>query len=115
VSADHGLFIHFAESPFGPWTPHPWNPVTQDVDTTRPAGRIFHSNGRLIRPAQIATEYGWGVSLLEITKLNKQEFEEKRIDRIEPGWKPGIHGVHTFNIDNGIIVTDCKLIPEWRK
>jgi len=115
ATADHGLFIYFSASLFGPWTPHPCNPVTQDVDTTRPAGRVFHSNGRLIRPAQISTEYGWGVSLLEITKLNERAFEERRIDRIEPGWKPGIHGVHSFNISQGIIATDCKLIPDWRR
>jgi hypothetical protein len=46
------LSLFWAESPLGPWTPHPRNPVKSDVRGSRPAGGLFEWNGDLYRPAQ---------------------------------------------------------------
>jgi transcriptional regulator GlxA family with amidase domain len=38
------LSLFYAESPLGPWTPHPRNPVKSDVRGSRPAGGLFEWN-----------------------------------------------------------------------
>jgi hypothetical protein len=57
------LFLYSAETPLGPWVPHPRNPVKSDVRGSRPAGKLFRANGGLYRPAQNSSgRYGYGMS-----------------------------------------------------
>lgn len=46
------LSLFFSDSLFGPWMPHPKNPIVCDVSGARPAGALFYEQGELIRPAQ---------------------------------------------------------------
>ena len=46
------LFLFMANSPLGPWRPHPLNPIQSDIRHARPGGRLFHHEGKLLRPAQ---------------------------------------------------------------
>jgi hypothetical protein len=46
------LFLFMADSPLGPWRPHPLNPIQSDIRHTRPGGRLFHHEGKLLRPAK---------------------------------------------------------------
>ena len=45
-SSHDELYLFSGPSPFGPFTPHPKNPVVSDVRRARPAGRIFFDGGR---------------------------------------------------------------------
>ncbi len=70
------LTIHSAPSLFGPWSPHPGNPVMVDRTATRPAGAVWRRDGRLFRPVQDCTDgYGGALALVEITRLDEEGYE----------------------------------------
>lgn len=106
---DDELHLASSSSLRGPYVPHPANPVKTDVIGSRPAGRLFHWNGRLIRPAQdSAREYGYAVVFNEVTALTTTTFAEEPIGRLEPGWVPGNRGSHTWDFLDDIVVVDAK-------
>ena len=86
------LFLFHAPDPFsGQWTPHPQNPIVSDVRRSRPAGRMFWQDGKLIRPAQnCAGGYGKGIVFRHVLKLSETEYEETTIGQIVPEWQPNI-------------------------
>nr|WP_314629879.1 hypothetical protein [uncultured Noviherbaspirillum sp.] len=108
-SANDELFLFIAQSPLGPWQPHPMNPVKSDVRSARQAGRIFRKNGKLIRPAQdCSVRYGYAIQFCEITRLSETEYEEQVIGKIDASWMPGLTGTHTYNRTETLEVIDGK-------
>lgn len=100
-----GLFM--ADTLFGPWVPHPLNPIVIDAGCARPAGNLVVRNGRLWRPAQDCTQlYGGGLALAEITVLTDTDYRQVVRARLKPGpsW-PG-RRLHTLNCAGGIEVVD---------
>jgi hypothetical protein len=65
----------------GPWMAHRNNPlVTGDPRRARPAGRVTHSNGGLIRFAQdCVPHYGTQVRAFEISELTPKRYQEKEV------------------------------------
>jgi hypothetical protein len=103
------LHLFSAESPFGPWTPHPRNPVVADVRHARPAGRLFLRGGAWYRPAQdCSIAYGHALSLRRIDVLNEAEFHETEVARLDPTWEPGLCGVHTLNASENLTLIDVR-------
>jgi hypothetical protein len=102
------LFIYHTDNLLtGEWTAHPMNPLTRDVRGARPAGRIFESNGRLIRPSQIgAPRYGYGIRFQEIIVLSPERYEEQPLTDVLPKWRNDILATHTFNDEGGFTVLD---------
>ena len=101
------LSLFYADSPFGPWKPHPKNPIKLDITNARGAGYLFERNGKLYRPAQDCSGiYGRAVNFNEVTKLTKADFEEKRVSRLEPTWDPSAKGLHTYNKHGRLTVMD---------
>lgn len=108
-SANDELFLFTAQSPLGPWKPHPMNPVKSDVRSARQAGRIFRRNGKLLRPAQdCSVRYGYAIQFCEITLLSETEYEERIIGKIEASWMTGLTGTHTYNKTETLEVIDGK-------
>jgi hypothetical protein len=104
------LYVWAADSPRGPWRPHPGNPVKTDVRSSRPAGRPFWHEGRLYRPAQDGTaSYGGALAINWITRLSLDGFDEVTVQRIRPraGW-PYPDGIHTLDSCGGLSVIDAK-------
>jgi hypothetical protein len=104
-----GLFM--ADDLFGPWVPHPANPVLIDASMARPAGAMRVRDGRLWRPVQDCTRvYGGALALCEITTLTETRFEQSVRRRIGPGagW-PG-HRLHTLNCAGGLEVIDGSAV-----
>ncbi len=92
------LFLFWAPSPLGPWTPHPSNPVVSDARSSRPAGRLFRWDGALYRPAQDCSgHYGSGVKVQRVLRLDEEAYEERTEARMLPDWRPGLLGTHTLN------------------
>lgn len=92
------LSIYMADSLFGPWRPHPANPVLVDSSCARPAGNVVARNGRLWRPAQDCRGgYGRGLALAEITRLDREGFAQVVRKTLHPdlNW-PG-RRLHTLN------------------
>ncbi len=84
------LFLFMADSPLGPWRPHPANPVQSDVRHARPGGRLFYSEGRLLRPAQDCSQrYGGALWLMEVTALTAASYGERPLRRLDPLPLPG--------------------------
>jgi hypothetical protein len=113
VDVKDELFLFFADSPRGPWRPHPGNPVKSDSRNSRPAGRIFRQNEDVIRPAQdCSLQYGRAVVFNKITRLTVDEFEEVEICRLRTPWD-GKVCCHTFNQLEGTTVVD-RLVQRRR-
>lgn len=107
-NANDELHLFHAPSPLGPWEPHPQNPVRSDVRAARPAGRLFRHDGRLYRPAQDASRrYGWAIVIHEVERIDRHEYREREVARIEPSWAPGLLGNHTLNSCPGLTVIDA--------
>lgn len=93
---DRNLHLFYADSLDGPWQSHPSNPVKIDLGSARPAGPLFRSAGRLIRPSQDSTKtYGGGVVLNEIIQLDRWGFREQSIRHLAP-IGAYMHGLHTL-------------------
>lgn len=92
-------------------TPHPRNPVVIGADTARNAGRIVRRDGKLVRMSQNNSHgvYGYGLNVMEITRLDALHYEETCILSIEPGFKPQLIGCHHFDRCGEIFVVDgCR-------
>ena len=105
------LSIFWADTPLtDEWTPHPLNPVVNDVRTARPAGHIFSQNGNLIRPSQdCSVRYGYALNFNRITKLSETEYEEVRETRLEPLPDTNILATHTFNKVGKMTIIDAVI------
>ena len=91
----------------GPWLPHPRNPVVSDVRCARPAGAVFSHLDELIRPAQDCAErYGGATVFRAIDRLDRLEYREHTVGRLDPTWAAGLHGTHTYNRAAGLEVVD---------
>ncbi len=103
------LFLFYADDfRTSNWTPHPLNPIVSDVKSSRPAGKIFVKDGKIIRPAQNSSHrYGYGLSFNEITTLTTEDYQEQEISSILPFWDKKIGGTHTFNQSGDLTVIDA--------
>jgi hypothetical protein len=108
------LFLFVADTPMGPWAPHPMNPIVSDVRGARPGGALFRRGGVLYRPGQNSDKtYGHSLSIFEVTELTPDRFAERLAYRIEPDWLPHIYGCHTIAATNEWMALDCKAL-KWR-
>jgi hypothetical protein len=109
-SADQYLHIYFTSDLMGGWKPHAKNPVKRDVRGSRPAGKIFMQEGKLIRPSQLgAPHYGYGIRLHEIITLSPREFIEHPVKDILPDGLPEGRAVHTINFVKEFTVVDGQV------
>ncbi len=101
------LVVYFSDDLLSPWTAHPQNPLTVDISNSRPAGKIFNIGSKLILPTQnCAIRYGYGINFNE-TEISKTHFSMKKVDSLSPTWLKGNLGSHTWNEDNGVVITDA--------
>jgi hypothetical protein len=104
------LSVFWADSPVGPWRPHPRNPVVSDARCARPAGKLFFREGKWFRPAQDCTgHYGRRIEIREIVRLTADDYCERPAWTIEPDWSPGLVATHTLNTADDLTVIDgCR-------
>jgi hypothetical protein len=107
-SCTEDLHLFYADSPISDnWQAHPMNPIVSDAATARPAGKLFIHNDKIYRPSQnCARSYGAGLNLCEITQLTKTNYSEKVVSQIFPDWDKRLKGLHTFNSNENITVSD---------
>jgi hypothetical protein len=111
ASPNETLWLFFAESPMGPWTAHPKNPIVSDPCRARPAGCLFLDNGELIRPGQDCSRgYGYATNLYRVSVLSETDYQESEVASIVPDQIPGGSGIHTFNQNAEFRVIDCKFL-----
>ena len=103
------LFLFHADDPFGPWLPHPKNPIKSDVRCARPAGRVFDDRAGMYRPAQDCSRtYGYAVRLQEIKVLSETDYVEDEVTAIFPDWSSEIVATHTINFAGALSVIDVQ-------
>jgi len=79
------LKIFYASDLFGPWKPHPQNPVKDDITSARPAGTPFIYQGELYRPAQDSSRvYGGRAVFNRVTELSRSAFQEESVKVFDP-------------------------------
>ncbi len=112
------LFTSLPDNPFGyerlfykengHWIEHPKSPIESNKKYSRMAGNIFMNEERLIRPVQdCKNSYGNQLHFMQITKLTKDEFEEKKILSLSTQNESKYNmGIHTFNMYDNFILVD---------
>ena len=101
------LSLYYADSPLGPWQPHPLNPLQTNVAGGRCGGSPFVYRGQVYRAAQNgAQRYGHSLQIRQIVSLTPEHWEEREIAAILPDWRAGLIGTHTFNHADGVTVVD---------
>lgn len=102
------LYVYSADTPLGPYTPHPGNPVRSGLRGSRPAGALFTHDGALYRPAQDCSRvYGEAVVLQRIDELTQTAYRETEVARIAPRGDTEVRRLHTLNAGEGIRVMDA--------
>jgi hypothetical protein len=98
------------------WESHPCNPIISDVKSSRPAGRIFYSNGKLFRPSQdCSVRYGYATIINEIIELSETKYKEIKVSGITPDWDDDVVATHTLSYDQGLTLIDAtiKMKKRW--
>ncbi len=91
----------------GPWVPLGANPVLIDSAHARPAGAVFRHKGKLLRPVQDCKRYyGKSVNMMEITRLDNEGFDQRKIATLaaDPLWSG--RKLHIFNRAGDLEVID---------
>jgi hypothetical protein len=106
----HNLFAWHAEHLFGPWVPHPLNPVKTDIRSSRPAGTPFYYDGNLYRPSQDCSEsYGKRIVFNRVLILTRDQFAEEPVTVLNPfGESPFPDGIHTIAAAGPVTFVDGK-------
>jgi hypothetical protein len=103
--------LFYADTPFGPWQPHPMNPVVSNAAHARSAGALIHEGTALIRPAQDARGgYGAGITLSRIDRLTARDYRETPVGSVSPSWHPLVRGTHTIARSTTLEVLDGRLL-----
>ncbi|GAB3384677.1 glucosamine inositolphosphorylceramide transferase family protein [Lysobacter fragariae] len=109
------LFLFVADNLEGPFVPHPASPIACDVRRARMAGRLFHHQGRLIRPAQdCGPGYGNALVFNEVLELGPKVYRERQLSRLAPYLTRSVDGCHTYNVDGGVEILDVLGRPPNR-
>lgn len=114
--SDH-LHLWTAPDLLGPWAPHPANPVLIDIASARPAGRVAVHDGRLLRPTQDGRGgYGAALTVMEVTRLDDRQFEQRQVAQLVPGSHWSGRRIHTFNSSARFDVVDgSRVAPRIAK
>lgn len=84
----------------------------------RPAGYLFHHDGKLIRPAQDCTEsYGCALNFYEVTAVAEDGYAETLLCKLRPedvvsNMSKTPQGLHTYNMTDEYEVIDFKTYEE---
>jgi len=109
-TGDHCSELHLfsSDSPLAShWRPHPRNPVRFDSVGGRNAGLILEG-GRIYRVAQCQgfDRYGESLEVREIIEISESRYEERRVTRVRPRFRPGLLGTHHLSSDGKTTVID---------
>lgn len=108
---DHNSELHVfaADSPMlHQLTPHRANPVVINAKTARNGGRPFVRDDTVFRFAQnnAHRHYGHGLSLMRVTKLSLEDYEEHVECTYPPNFKSGVSRIHHADIAGDTFVCD---------
>ncbi|MFC1744873.1 hypothetical protein ACFL35_12855 [Candidatus Riflebacteria bacterium] len=92
----YNLFLFYSRDLFGPYKPHPQNPVKTDIRCSRPAGTPFFFQNQLYRPVQdCSITYGGKLAINRIIEITEKIFSEELVKDFFPV-PPFNDGLHTL-------------------
>jgi hypothetical protein len=108
------LWLFFSAGILDDWRPHPANPISTDVRSSRGGGAIYRDGERLIRPSQDCSgNYGRSFTLNEILVLNESEYHEMPLVTLKA--PKGMIGTHTYAcVDDIEAIDGCANISIFR-
>jgi hypothetical protein len=113
---DRDLLLFYSDGPFGPWQPHPANPIVSTRRGARPAGPLFTLDGVLHRPGQDNSRgYGGAVIVHRIDTLSPTAYRETEVAVLSPDPAgPWPDGLHTLCPAGALTLVDGKhRRPHW--
>jgi hypothetical protein len=102
------LYLFSAASPLSEsWVPHPANPIKIDPAGARNAG-LLRDGDKLYRAGQVQgfDEYGMGVRLFEICVLSLEDYHERLVSEVNPGFRENLLGTHHIASTGTVTVVD---------
>jgi hypothetical protein len=117
ASAQDELHLFYANSLYGPWQPHPQNPIVSDARRARPAGRLFTHGEALFRPSQnCSVNYGGSIVINEVEEMTTTTYRERKVEEIGPEWLNRAVCTHTLSFNDNFVVTDgLQVVSKLRK
>jgi len=117
ASIQDELHLFYASSLYGPWRPHPQNPIVSDVRRARSAGRLFTSGENLFRPSQNSSiRYGGSIVINEVKEMTTTSYREAKVQEIDSKWLNQAVCTHTLNFNQDFVVTDgLRYVSRRRK
>lgn len=105
------LEAYYAESLESEWTPHPLNPLKEDICSARPGGQFFELNGKLYRPSQDCSDtYGRAIKINEVELLTTEQFRERTVKTVLPDVNSAYpHGCHHLAFHEDRLIFDAKV------
>lgn len=107
------LLVFFSDNLFGPYQPHPSNPIKGGFDGIRAAGDFIIVDDCIYRPTQnCENEYGESITINKVTTLNETAVCEEPYMQIKINknnrLNNNIRTIHTINILGDYITIDGK-------
>ncbi len=107
------LLVFFSDNLFGPYQPHPSNPIKVGLNGIRAAGNFIYVDGCIYRPTQnCENEYGESITINKITSLNETDVCEEPYMEIvinnNNRLNSSIRTIHTINVLGDYITVDGK-------
>jgi len=98
VAANAPMTLLFAADDLrGPWVLQEQCDISADARAARGGGAIVDTSDGLIRPSQDCTlEYGRRLLFNRIGSLSPQGYSEHAPLVLDPGWLPGMVGIHSY-------------------
>lgn len=105
-SAHSVLNLWVSDTPYSVFQPHPMNPITISPKKARMGGKVINYQKKLIRFGQNNSgEYGESLSIMMITKLSDESYEELKLGTITIDNFSGPHSI-SFNSDMTKLLID---------
>jgi O-antigen/teichoic acid export membrane protein len=104
----NSMFLYFSDSIFGPWHPHPLNPVLINSQGARSAGALFKLDDKWVRPGQLFEQnYGDGIVFNWIRNISETSYNEEVLAVLQSD-DVNAYSIHTYNFADKIQVVDFK-------
>ncbi len=116
---DHSSELHIFSSnnPLSKcWEAHEKNPVIFDSSKARNGGFIVDQSEQFrVFQRQGFDLYGQSLGVAKIENISLQEYNETTDFLISPTFFKGIHGIHSYNYKDGLLVFDLLRNSNYRK
>ncbi|QZP17908.1 hypothetical protein K6112_00690 [Methylophilales bacterium] len=102
--------IAYSDRLLGDWKVHDKNPVSNNIELSRPGGKPYISDNLIHLPVQDSSRtYGGQINIIKILELTPKTFKAKKIKSIKPYLhKEFSDGLHTISGCGDMTLIDCK-------